>query len=61
MRLRETGRHVCRRALWFADGFESDSVWEICGDQLCTVVHREAFGCNGRLGNSLIYLDLTIH
>jgi len=26
-------------------------VWEICGDQLCTVVHREAFECNGRLGN----------
>jgi len=26
-------------------------VLEICGDQLCIVVHREAFDCNGRLGN----------
>ena len=33
-------------------------VWEICGDQLCTVVHREAFECNGRLGNCLIYVVL---
>ena len=33
--------------------------WEICGDQLCIVVHREAFGCNGRLSNLLITKDLA--
>lgn len=57
MRLRETGRRVCALARWFAGGLERDSLWEFCGDQLCTVVHRQAFSCNGRLGNTLIYMD----
>jgi len=42
------GRRICRNTVWIVSGSESDSVWETCGDQLCTVMHGEAFGCTGR-------------